>query len=73
VLINGSVIAVGRVLFTIYHARIITSNYHVLFTYLRNPLVHIMECVFSIRSIDQWIDLFFSQLPPPIAISSPIY
>ena len=25
--------------------------------YLRNPLVHTIGCVFSIRSTDQWIDL----------------
>jgi hypothetical protein len=56
-----------------HHARIITSNYHALSTYLRNPLVHTIECVFSIRSTDQWIDLPPSQLPPPIATSSPTY
>ena len=64
---------VGRVLLITYHARIITSNYHALSTYLRNLLVHTMECVFSIRSINQWIDLSPSQLPPPIATLSPTY
>src|SRR5260370_1011108 len=44
-----------------HQARIITSNYHALSTYLRNPLVHTIECVFSIRSTDQWI-----ALPPRI-------
>jgi hypothetical protein len=39
------------------------TNYHVstcacLLTYPRNPLIHIIGCVFSIRSTDQWIDLF---------------
>jgi hypothetical protein len=38
------------------------TNYHVstcacLPTYPRNPLVHTIGCVFSIRSTDQWIDL----------------
>ena len=51
VLVNGSIIAVGRVLLTITLG-IITSNYHALSIYLRNLLVHIIECVFSIRSTD---------------------
>jgi hypothetical protein len=38
------------------------TNHHVstcacLPTYPRNPLVHTIGCVFSIRSTDQWIDL----------------
>jgi hypothetical protein len=40
---------------------------------LRSPLVHIIGCVFPIRNTDQWIDLPPSQLPPPIATSSPTY